>query len=95
MSDSTCDLTDVGCHFTFWFDELKIFFVSIYGWFTDGLLELINGISLPDFLTDMPTYTIPDSIAYYASLMQLENGLIIISSAYGLRFLIRRIPFIG
>lgn len=43
----------------------------------------------------MPSYTLPASIAYYATALELTYGITIITSAYAVRFVLRRIPFIG
>lgn len=91
----TCDLLDVGCWLEWSFDELKQFFLSIYGWFLDGLLALINLIPVPDFLENSGTYTIPSNFSYYLDLLEFETGISLVISAYIARFVLRRIPFIG
>lgn len=95
MDSSTCDVFDVSCWLTAFFTELKLFAIGIYGWFLDGASVIINLIPLPDFLQDMPSYTLPAEVAYYAQHLQLTAGIAIVSTAFGLRFLVRRLPFIG
>lgn len=93
--DSTCGVTDIGCWLGWLVDELRILIIGVYGWLLDGLTALFDLIPVPDFLQNMPSYTIPSGVAFFADVMQLQIGVGIVVSAYVLRFLVRRIPIIG
>lgn len=59
---------------------------------------LLNAIPVPDFVADLgPAFTslFAGTTGYFLDLMQLPYGIGVVSSAYVLRFLIRRIPVIG
>lgn len=67
----------------------------IFGSILDGLAFIFNMLPVPEFMKDLPSYTLPPEVAYYAQYMQLEFGLSVIVIAYTLRFIIRRLPVIG
>lgn len=93
--NESCDLLDLSCHMT----GISDFFTSLGLWFYEsivfGLASLLESIPLPDFLTQMSSYTLPDVVAWAAAPFMLSYGVGIIGSAYTLRFIIRRLPFIG
>lgn len=62
-----------------------------------GLASLIEAIPVPDFIQNIPALfsQIGAYVWYFLDPFQIGTGLSIILSAYVLRFLIRRIPFIG
>ncbi len=68
-------------------------------WWMEQILNLSAGllsiIPVPDFLLNMGSYTLPDNVSYYAAPFMLEEGFVIIVTAYIARFTLRRIPFIG
>lgn len=63
----------------------------------EGLATVLQAIPAPGFMADAASYigSIPPLMAYLASSLQLGAGLTIIVTAYIVRFVIRRIPFIG
>lgn len=81
-------------------DDLLGFFLdlfkSFFGWLFDGLLDILDrGIS--PFLDPLVAgfENIPESVMYFLGFLQVPFGIACILSAYTIRFLIRRIPFIG
>lgn len=72
----------------------------IVKWFTlifDALIAVLNAIPVPTWLTSLATNIggLDSGVLYFLQPLQLGTGLTWIFSAYLLRFLIRRIPFIG
>jgi hypothetical protein len=62
-----------------------------------GLAAVINWIPAPAFFSDVAGWigNTPPLAAWLLSALQIGSGATILVSAYTLRFLIRRIPFIG
>jgi len=60
-----------------------------------GIAYLVELLPVPDFIANMPTITIPAGVAYFAGPANIPGGLAMIATAYGIRFLIRRLPFVG
>jgi hypothetical protein len=89
-----CSFYDIFCWLSWLVTEIKQMFVGLYSAILSSVTDLVSSIPAPDFLTGtMPT--IPASVLYFADLFMVPHGLLVIVSAYLLRFLIRRIPFIG
>lgn len=63
----------------------------------EGLAAVLNAIPVPEFFSNAGSYlsALPSGLVYFAQSFQLGYGITVIVSAYVLRFLIRRIPFIG
>lgn len=82
---------------TWLFDVLLWVPRQVFKYAVDGLLSVFNSLTPPDFIANVAAASaaIPGSVWYFASVLNLDIGLGIIVSAYGLRFLIRRIPIIG
>lgn len=78
--------------FSFIFSLLSSFF----GWLLDGLLSVLER-GLSPFLEPLVSgfQHIPDSVMYFLGFLEVPFGIACILSAYSIRFLIRRIPFIG
>lgn len=72
---------------------LKILFQGI----VDAATAVLTLIPVPDFMTDiaLAAGAIDPGIMFFLEMLQLDYGMGIITSAYMLRFLIRRIPVIG
>jgi hypothetical protein len=70
---------------------------QIYKLLCEGLAGLVQAIPVPDFISAIPGYlsAVPSGVAFFLAAFQFETGMTIIISAYLLRFVIRRIPFIG
>jgi hypothetical protein len=62
-----------------------------------ALAAVINWIPVPSFITNASGWigAIPSFPAYLLSSLNFSAGVTILVTAYVLRFLIRRIPFIG
>lgn len=81
--------------------EILQFFVDLViqvaDWLWQSLLELISSSFIMGLLTSAGELftNISPSVWYFMNLMQLPFGITVVSSAYLLRFLVRRIPFIG
>lgn len=63
----------------------------------EGLSVVINAIPVPSWLSGAGSVfaSIPSGVAFFTASLHIVDGIAIVLSAYGLRFLIRRIPFIG
>ncbi len=79
----------------FFFEEIAIFLINLWNDFLASFASVIEAIPVPDFLLNMTTFSIPDSVMFYVSGFQIPSGIAIIVSAYTVRFFIRRIPVIG
>jgi len=62
-----------------------------------GLATFINDIPAPSFFSSAAGWisSLPPLVAYVLGALQISTGVTILVTAYTLRFLIRRIPFIG
>lgn len=70
---------------------------KIFSMIVDGLLALFNAIPVPAWLSD-PSSALSGAGAgvwYFLHLFGFAGAMTIVISAYGIRFLIRRIPVIG
>ena len=69
---------------------------SFFGWLLDGLLSVLER-GLTPFLGPLVSgfEQIPDSVMYFLGFLNVPFGIASILTAYSIRFLIRRIPFIG
>jgi hypothetical protein len=92
---ATCAFYDVPCGANWLVIQLESFGVWLYQNFLDAASTLINAIPVPDFLMNVTTITIPNSVSFFLSPFSLEYGVGIIVSAYIARFIVRRIPIIG
>ena len=70
-------------------------------WFHDSLLAMASGLngifpqSVTTWLSEASLSNLPSGMGWLLSVFELPMGLSIVMSAYGIRFLIRRIPLIG
>lgn len=62
-----------------------------------GLQAAVNAIPVPSFFSSAANYVaqMPSSVAYFSSGMQIPYGLGVITTAWFLRWVLRRIPLIG
>lgn len=103
MSDSlatfqvkeSCDIYDLSCHWL----GISEFFTTLVLWVYESILGaasgLISAIPVPDFLRTVSSFRLPDVVVWAAEPFQLGYGVGIITSAYTLRFIIRRLPVVG
>jgi hypothetical protein len=81
-----------------WLQDLLIGFpLYILGLLLTGLEALIAAIPVPSFFSSAAGWVaaIPAFPAFLLQGLQIASGLVIVLSAYVIRFLIRRLPFIG
>lgn len=76
-------------------DTITAWFVSIYESVVLGISDMFASIPAPDFLSNMESIVLPASVGFFAAPFQFPFGLSIVVSAYTIRFLIRRLPFVG
>ncbi len=76
-------------------DEIKAIALSIFDKIMSALSSLINAIPAPSFLTDLQPVVIPNDYAYFINTLNLDYGLTVVIAAFTLRFIVRRLPFIG
>ena len=77
--------------YDFWIDGWQWIFETILGAFV-SVLELIP---VPAWATATGSLSVPDGVAWFAQALELPTGAAIMASAWGIRFLVRRLPFIG
>lgn len=87
------------------FDEilqwLKDFFLwlprKLWAELLDGLASLLEAIPVPDFMIQAQAAFggIGGNVLFYAQKFAVGEGIAMILAAYVLRFVVRRIPFIG
>ena len=72
-------------------------FIAIADWLYQALLDLISTSFIVGLITSAgELFTVIDpSVWYFMGIMQIPYGITVVTSAYLLRFLVRRIPFIG
>lgn len=72
----------------------------IVRWFSmifDAIIALLSAIPVPDWLSNLSSNIagLNTGVLYFVAAFEIPTGLTWMLSAYLLRFLIRRIPFIG
>lgn len=62
-----------------------------------GLQAAVNAIPVPSFFASAPGYVaaLPPFVAYLSGALQIGYGLGVVTSAWLLRWVLRRIPLIG
>jgi type III secretory pathway component EscT len=70
---------------------------QVFAWLLDALASLFESIPVPDFVTQAASAlsSIGGNVLFFAEKFAVPEGVAMVLSAYVLRFLIRRIPFIG
>lgn len=85
--------------FAAWLLELLLWIPrQVFSLIMAALAALLNAIPVPGFVADLgPAFTaiFSGTTGYFLDLLQLPYGIGVVSSAYVLRFFIRRLPFIG
>lgn len=63
----------------------------------DGLASFLVAIPVPEFFGAAASglAAVPPGVAFFVSFAQIPQGIGMVLSAYGLRFIVRRIPLIG
>lgn len=93
--NKTCDWYDVPCGIEFLIYELGQLFLMLFHTLMMGLVSLFESIPRPGFFDTLATIQLPPDFYYFSELFQLGPGVQIVMSAYTIRFLIRRLPFVG
>lgn len=79
-----------------WFsEEVKAIAIVLYEGFMSGVASFLEAMPVPDFMANVPSYTLPPVVSWAAEPFQLEYGIGIVVTAYIARFTLRRIPGIG
>jgi len=62
-----------------------------------GAAALVAAIPVPAFVSNVGSYwsSVSGDVMFFVAPMRLGTGLAMIATAYGVRFLIRRLPFVG
>jgi hypothetical protein len=62
-----------------------------------AVLAVINAIPVPSFFSGAASFmgSLPAGVVYFSQGADLHFGFTVLFSAVGLRFLIRRLPFVG
>jgi hypothetical protein len=70
---------------------------KIYELLLQGLAAFINWIPVPQFMIDLNSNAgaMWASIGWWAEIAQIPEGVTLVLTAYGLRFIVRRLPVIG
>jgi len=90
-----CSWYDYSCGFEYLVNEIEMLILGFFIDLMDGLAALFELIPVPEFVTKIPTYQLSDFFLYLTDILQVYEGCQIVMGAYLVRFLIRRIPFIG
>jgi len=86
-----------------WVDEVLQWLLDVLLWvprklyqlILEGLLTVFNAIPVPAWAEGLDLDWIPAGMAYFLEPFSIGFGITCITSAYLLRFLIRRVPVVG
>lgn len=95
MNYKECDTLDFSCHFENGVTGVQEFFLFILQTIFEALLYVLALIPVPGWVISAASFPVPDGVLWFASALQLQSGAAIMVSAWGIRFIIRRLPFIG
>ena len=82
-------------------NKIRDFFIWLFDYTLDaifnGIIAILSYIPVPEFIADMSSNAnaINGMASYYLGVFKVGTGVSIILSAYLIRFIIRRLPFIG
>lgn len=70
---------------------------KLFSLIMDALASFFESIPVPGFITNAGSFFqgIPDSFLYFINMFAVGEGIAMVIAAYILRFILRRIPFIG
>ncbi len=71
--------------------------IEVFGVVCTALGNILSAIPVPSWMSGASSQlgALPAGVLYFAQVMDFSFGLTVVASAYGIRFLIRRIPVIG
>lgn len=98
LSDFTKWLLELFTGYIDWFLELVLWLPKkIWAMALDGLAEFLESMDVPPFMQDAQSYFsgIPTGVVYFLDFFAVAEGVGMIVLALVLRFVLRRIPFIG
>lgn len=81
-----------------WLKDILLWLAkTIFSSMMDGLASLVESIPVPDFMAQAGSFfgNLPTGVVYFLHYFAVSEGLAFIISALLLRFILRRIPFIG
>lgn len=81
-----------------WLKDLLLWIpLKLWELLLDGLAAIIEAIPVPDFVNNASNAfsSIPGNVLFFANFFAVGEGITMVLAAYGIRFLIRRIPLIG
>jgi len=90
-----CSWYDYTCGFEYLVNEIEVIILGFFYDLMSALASLFESIPVPDFVSQIPTYQLPEFFLYLTDILQVYEGCQIVMGAYLIRFIIRRIPFIG
>lgn len=96
-----CTWYDIPCHTSGFADWLATYILwvprKVFELIMESLQLAITGLPMPEWVSGASTSlsALPPGVVFFVEFLQLPAGLAIILSAYGIRFLIRRLPIIG
>ncbi len=78
-------------------DEIRLMLLSLVDSFMQGVASLLALIPMPNWALNLGSVvaSIPESVWFYAKVLELPTGATIVAAALGIRFLIRRLPVVG
>lgn len=91
-------LSDRLQEFLSWIYDLVLWLPKkLFSLIMDALASFFEAIPVPGFITSAGNYFqgIPDSFLYFINMFAVGEGIAMVIAAYILRFVIRRLPFIG
>lgn len=84
--------------FAQWLKDLLLWVpLTLWSMLLDGLAYVIEHIPVPDFVASAQGYFngVPGNVLWLLNLFAVPEGFAMVMSALVLRFVLRRIPFIG
>lgn len=83
------------------FDAFVAFLMDLPAWafskIAEGIVSFFEAIPVPDFFVSAANAfgSVPSEVVFFAEAFQIGPGVTMVLGAYLLRFIMRRIPFIG
>lgn len=96
-----CSWYDLPCVATsvmdWWFEFSVWLTFKIYEKATDGVVQLLNNLPVPSFVLDAVNAMggIPPAVVFFASALQIKEGIAMILGAYLTRWALKFVPFVG
>lgn len=90
-----CNWYDPACALGWIQEELKALAIWWYDVLLSSFAFVIEMFPVPNFLLDLPSYTVPPAMGWFLEPFQIEYGISIVVVAYTARFALRRVPVVG